>query len=198
MRNRLTADVDMEWTPARFRDLVDAARKWGVGDDGYRGNMILRAPLAERWYLTALLSDRRNYTDWLSEISQTGEWKKYPDSFSAFTCLEMAFQECSHSEIDTAPYESLLCPSELECLARHARRWGFELDELQEIIIARLFPHERAELIHCADHVQDELRAFLADHADDASVADEVKALRNLLKSIDFAKRFEAGEIDYA
>lgn len=82
----------------------------------------------------------------------------------------------------------------MRCLTPHATRFGFEYGEVDEIIIARLFPHERHELIHCANRVRGEVERFVADRDTDPEVADEVAAFRNLLLSIDFARRWEAGE----
>ncbi len=85
-------------------------------------------------------------------------------------------------------------PSEAQCIGLWLGRFGFKLDEIQKSIISRLFPHERVELIYCADHIREKLDAWLVDNEGNTEVADEEAALRNLLKAIEFAEKVEADQ----
>ncbi len=151
--------------------------------------------MSERNYVLEVLGVRSSFLNWIGELSDE-DWESHTDTAVALSCLMQVFDYMSgFEEVESQPFDPEKCIEQLQCLTRHARRFGFELDDDQEVIIARLFPHERAELIHCASRVRQELDTWLATNKNNTDVKDEVFALQNLLKSIEFAKKVEAGDI---
>ena len=77
--------------PNKLRHLVDHAKKWGIGDDGYRDEQIENASNEELKSLVALFDNEtiENFNNWLSDEE---EIKKSTDEYLLFTCFFMAFE----------------------------------------------------------------------------------------------------------
>ena len=86
-KDRIFAD-----TPQNLRDLVHYALLWGEPDDGYRANLIQRAPLAVRANLKAIVTERDDQLDeWLAGPEAAGP--TFTDAYIAFTAMRMASDE---------------------------------------------------------------------------------------------------------
>ena len=84
-------DFDPKRVPQAFRSLLPVARRWGIGDDGYRWDAV-QAASAEDLSDIADAVDRGGEAlyDWLAGPEAEGT---PTNEYVALTCLTMAYDE---------------------------------------------------------------------------------------------------------
>jgi tetratricopeptide (TPR) repeat protein len=84
--------VDRKKVPAAFHDLIPLAKKWGLGDDGFRGYFTDRATAKDKAALRRALPLKRRgeIQDWLDSLGPGGATI---DEWGAFTYLLEALEE---------------------------------------------------------------------------------------------------------
>lgn len=84
---RIAAD-----TPSSLQELVHYALLWGVSDDGYRADLVERAPPETRANLKWLVTEREDQLDaWLAGAEAEGP--TFTDAYIAFSAMRMASDE---------------------------------------------------------------------------------------------------------
>lgn len=81
----------IENIPTELRHLIDQAKKWGIGDDGYRDEQIELATTEELKSLISIFDEKTLmcFNDWLSDEDEA---KNSTDEYVLFTCFLMAFE----------------------------------------------------------------------------------------------------------
>lgn len=81
--------------PAAFVALLPIARRWGIGDDGYRWDAIKAASVEERREITEAVDGAGDeLDDWLAGPAAEGTPTR---EYVALTCLTMAYDEADEA-----------------------------------------------------------------------------------------------------
>jgi hypothetical protein len=91
---RRTVPLDEKKVPLAFRPLIPYAEIWGIGDDGYRGELVDGAPPAAKADLLALGGEYdRQFDPWLA--GPEADSLPLSAEYLAFTHLRMAYDSLS-------------------------------------------------------------------------------------------------------
>ncbi|MCL5244258.1 hypothetical protein M4I21_00450 [Cellulophaga sp. 20_2_10] len=77
--------------PKKLRALISKAKKWGLGDDGYRDEQIENSSIEELKSLVNIFTEEIivEFNEWLSDENEV---QKSTDEYLLFTCFFMAYE----------------------------------------------------------------------------------------------------------
>ena len=89
-------DFDPARVPAAVVPLLEAAKRWGIADDGYRDEAVeLASPMERRTLIAAVAEAPDDLWDWLTGPEADEEVPS--EEYVAISCLTMAYELASHA-----------------------------------------------------------------------------------------------------